>query len=203
MEIKLLEKGKSESLELKGAEWVSAPNQKTLAKYIRVFLSNQRQNNAHTKDRSEVSGGGRKPWKQKGTGRARHGSSRSPIWTGGGVTFGPTNAKNFKLKINKKEKEVAYITSLDKHVQNGNLTVAAIPEMKTTKEAVEFLNKYKMETVTVLTSDTNKQKLFRNISRVTVENLMDTSAYDISKARVVLFDMADWEQIKTRYIITK
>ena len=64
-----------------------------LSQYVFAFLSNQRQGNAHTKDRSEVRGGGKKPWRQKGTGRARFGSSRNPLWRGGGVAFGPTNAQ--------------------------------------------------------------------------------------------------------------
>ncbi|MBN1331318.1 50S ribosomal protein L4 [Candidatus Dojkabacteria bacterium] len=76
-------------------------NQNLISQAVDTYLQNQRQANAQTKDRSEVSGGGKKPWKQKGTGRARHGSSRSPIWKGGGVTFGPTNARNYKKKLNK------------------------------------------------------------------------------------------------------
>ena len=83
-------------------------------------MANARQVLAHTKDRSEVSGGGKKPWKQKGTGRARVGSSRSPIWIGGGVTFGPTKNRNFKKKINQKMKQKALFMALsDKLITNS------------------------------------------------------------------------------------
>ncbi len=77
------------------------PKYELLSEVVRAELSNLRQSNAHTKVKSEVSGGGRKPWRQKGTGRARHGSTRSPIWKGGGVTHGPRNTVNWHLKINK------------------------------------------------------------------------------------------------------
>ncbi len=86
-------------------------------------MANERQVLAHTKGRSEVRGGGKKPWKQKGTGRARAGSSRSPIWIGGGVTFGPTSARNFSKKINKKMKQKAMFMVLSDKVASGNLTV--------------------------------------------------------------------------------
>lgn len=86
-------------------------------------LANERQVLAHTKDRSEVRGGGKKPWRQKGTGRARAGSSRSPIWIGGGVTFGPLKNRNFSKKINKKMRQKALCMVLSDRTATNNMTV--------------------------------------------------------------------------------
>ncbi|MFA5163372.1 MAG: 50S ribosomal protein L4 [Patescibacteria group bacterium] len=97
-------------------------------------MSNERQVLAHTKDRSEVRGGGKKPWKQKGTGRARVGSSRSPIWIGGGVTFGPTKDRNFSKKINKKMRQKALYMALSDKLANQSLVIVdklEMPEFKT------------------------------------------------------------------------
>lgn len=93
-------------------------------------MANERQVLAHTKDRSEVRGGGAKPWRQKGTGRARAGSSRSPIWIGGGITFGPRKDRNFKKKINKKMKQKAMLMVLSDKVKNNSLVVLDKLEMK-------------------------------------------------------------------------
>ena len=98
--------------------------------------ANMRQVLAHTKGRGEVRGGGRKPWRQKGTGRARHGSIRSPIWRGGGVTFGPTKERNFKKDINKKMKQKAMLMALSDKVANDNLVILdklTLDEYKTKK----------------------------------------------------------------------
>ena len=83
--------------------------------------SNARANTAHTKDRSEVRGGGKKPWRQKGTGRARHGSRRSPIWAGGGITFGPRTERNYSKKINQKMKTKALFTVISKKLNDGQI----------------------------------------------------------------------------------
>jgi large subunit ribosomal protein L4 len=93
-------------------------------------MANQRQVLAHTKDRSEVRGGGKKPWRQKGTGRARAGSSRSPIWIGGGVTFGPLKSRNFKKEINKKMKQKAVYMVLSDKVANKNFAILDKLEME-------------------------------------------------------------------------
>ena len=104
-------------------------NQALVHQAVVTQMANERKVIAHTKDRSEVRGGGRKPWKQKGTGRARHGSSRSPIWIGGGVTFGPRNDRNFKMRLNKKMKQNAMMMALSDKAANGNLLVLDKLEM--------------------------------------------------------------------------
>lgn len=105
------------------------------------LLSSKRKPVAHTKDRSEVRGGGRKPWQQKGTGRARHGSIRSPIWVGGGVTGGPRNEKNFERKVSQKMRVKALYTILSQKLRDGEVLFvnSVTPAEPKTKEAVKVL----------------------------------------------------------------
>lgn len=100
-----------------GLKW----NADLVHQVVHSMLTDRRNTVAHTKDRGEVRGGGRKPWQQKGTGRARHGSSRSPIWVGGGVAHGPRNEKNFTRKVNKKMKAKALFTILSKKFKDGEV----------------------------------------------------------------------------------
>ncbi len=117
-------------------------NQHLLAEAVRISQANSRQGGGHTKTRGEVSGGGKKPWKQKGTGRARVGSTRSPIWRHGGVTFGPRSNRNWELKINKKAKTAALFMSLsDKAKENQLIIVDQIAlEQPKTKEFVKVMS---------------------------------------------------------------
>lgn len=133
-------------------------------------LANSRQVIAHTKDRGEARGGGRKPWRQKGTGRARHGSIRSPIWRGGGVTFGPTKERVFKKKINKKMKRKALFMVLTSKVKDDEVILLDKLELKEPKtrliaEILETLLKKKKKSVLVVTpkKDENIIRANRNV----------------------------------------
>jgi len=108
-------------------------NEGLVHQIVEAQLSNARQVLAHTKDRGDVRGGGKKPWKQKGTGRARHGSTRSPLWIGGGVTFGPRNDRNFSKKVNKKMKKKALFMCLTDKVKNELLVLVDKIEFETPK----------------------------------------------------------------------
>lgn len=112
---------KGGSIELPSVVFEAAWNKDLIHQVVVGMQANARTNIAHTKIRSEVKGGGKKPWKQKGLGRARHGSSRSPIWRGGGVTFGPRNDKNYAKKINKKMRTQALYSVLSKKHKDGEL----------------------------------------------------------------------------------
>lgn len=111
-----------------------------------AMQANLRQNRAHTKDRSEVSGGGRKPWKQKGTGQARHSSTRSPIWRHGGITFGPRNVRNYSEKINKKMRIGALLSVLSRKAKDNEIILVdrftfSAPKTKKALEALVALSK--------------------------------------------------------------
>lgn len=125
---------KADAMEVADGLFAVEVNPKLVHEVIVIQEENGRHVNAHTKDRSEVRGGGRKPWKQKGTGRARHGSRRSPIWSGGGITFGPRKDRVFGKKVNKKVKRKALAMVLSDKLNEGYLVAVdsyEMPEAKT------------------------------------------------------------------------
>lgn len=111
------------NIELPDSVFAVKSNNDLLHQIVSAQIANKRQVLAHAKTRSEVRGGGKKPWRQKGTGRARHGSIRSPIWKGGGVTFGPTKERNFKKEINRKMVRKALLVALSEKARNGSIVV--------------------------------------------------------------------------------
>src|SRR3989344_4784092 len=148
------------------------------------LLSTKRKNVAHTKDRGEVRGGGKKPWRQKGTGRARHGSIRSPIWVGGGVTGGPRNEKNFYRKVSKKmrvkalytilsqklrDKEVFFLDSIKLIEPKTKIAVKTLQSLSSIKGFEKIFSKKNNATVIAL-SDKNKEteRAFGNLGNVSV-----------------------------------
>ncbi|HBW73683.1 MAG: 50S ribosomal protein L4 [Candidatus Magasanikbacteria bacterium GW2011_GWA2_45_39] len=148
--------------------------QDIIAEVVRSLFANRRKVLADTKKKGEVRGGGRKPWAQKGTGRARAGSIRSPLWRGGGITFGPTSERNFKLKINKKVKQLAMRMVLSDKVQgNGFILVEKLAvEGSKTKQFVEMLKKLPLQKGKILVvmpkSDNAIARSVRNIKNVDV-----------------------------------
>lgn len=157
--------------------------------------SNARAGTAHTKDRSEVSGGGKKPWKQKGTGRARHGSRRSPIWTGGGVTFGPRSEKDYSKKINKKVRQKALATTLSKKLTDGEIIFvegltfdepkaaaakAVIKALATGSNHADLATKRKNAALVVLSERSDAtEKSFRNFGNLEVVQAKDVNTVDL------------------------
>ncbi len=157
--------------------------------------SNARTPVAHTKDRSEVSGGGKKPWQQKGTGRARHGSTRSPIWVGGGVTFGPRNEKNYSKKINKKMRAKALYTVLSRKLKDGEVLFVdkietSEPKTKLVKdiltslgaisgfEGVSTKKRNALYIASAIEND-NTEKSFRNFGNVSLCNVLNMNILDV------------------------
>lgn len=147
-------------------------------------LANKRQGTQKAKTRSEVRGGGRKPWRQKGTGHARQGSTRSPQWTGGGVVFAPT-PRDYSFKLNRKEKRAALLSALSSRVQENKLIVVdqlAFDEIKTKKFA-EVLKNLKVEKALVVLGQDDEKAIIsaRNIPDVKTAQINSINVYDILK----------------------
>ncbi len=159
---------------------------------VKSYLDNQRRGTAKTKTRGEVRGGGRKPWRQKGTGRARHGSIRSPIWRGGGVVFGP-RPRSYYFSLNKKEKRRAMLQSLVMKIKEGSLRLVEdlSLEQPKTKEAVKLLTNLGLEgNVLVVTTSKNENVLrsFSNLENAEVLPVNSVSVYHLLRFENVVFE---------------
>ena len=159
------------------------PHQQAMFNAVQVEQANARQATAKTKVRHEVSGGGKKPWRQKGTGRARAGSSRSPVWVGGGTVFGPVGNQNYKLSQNRKEHQLALRSALSLKTPNDLVVVKEIKfDAKKTKEFVKMLAALKVESKTLVVVSEIDENLFacaRNVDYARVVTSDNVSVYDL------------------------
>lgn len=185
--------GKSEkTITLPKAVFESEVNETLINKAIRVYLANQRQSNAHSKTRGDVRGGGKKPWRQKGTGRARSGSIRNPIFTGGGVAFGPSNRANHKLAMNKKEKRVAIRSAFTLHAKGNTLAVFEgfdLGNEKHTQTLEKIIAKTKLEGKVLIIQSTLQSELVRaaaNLKTVDTDVINSISAYQLLKYKNII-----------------
>lgn len=159
---------------------------------VKTYLANRRQATAKTKNRSEVSGSGKKLWKQKGTGRARMGNIRSPLWRHGGVVFGPRGNQNYKLKLNKKVNDLAVRSALSDKALNKELIVLTKAPFGSNKtkdfaKALEAINGGEKKTLIVLGDlDANLILAARNLHNVKLTDASDMSVYDIVDAQSLI-----------------
>ena len=177
-------------------------NEHLVKMVVTAHLAAERQGTQKAKTRSEVSGGGRKPWKQKGTGHARQGSKRAPQWTGGGVVFAPV-PRDYTIKLNKKEKRAALKSALTSRVQENKFIVVdelALNEIKT-KKFVEVMNNLKVSKALVVLAedDQNVIKSASNVASVKTANAGMINVYDILKYSTVVATKAAVEKIEEVY----
>ena len=187
-------------IELSEAVFGIAPNSAVVHDSVKNHLANKRQGTQSALTRAEVSGGGRKPWRQKGTGRARQGSTRAPQWTHGGIVFAP-KPRNYSFSVNKKARRLAMKSALSAKVAEAKLVVIDSIKMDApkTKEFVAFLtavNAAKKPLVVTAAADQNVVKSGRNIPgcEVTFANLLNV--YDIVNAETLVVDKAALQKIE-------
>jgi len=182
---------KVKDISLDESVWGIEPNDTVLYDAIRLATSNARQGTHSVKTRAEVSGGGRKPWRQKGTGRARAGSTRSPIWRKGGVAFGPQTERNYTLKMNRKERRLALKSALTYKVKDKELVI--LDELKLesnkTKEMKEILTNLKVERNVMLLIDELDENVVlsaRNLHNVLVLAADEINTMDVISANKII-----------------
>jgi large subunit ribosomal protein L4 len=174
-------------------------NPHNLYLYVKAYLANQRAGTAHTKTRGEVSGGGKKPFRQKGLGRARQGSIRAPQWVGGGVSHGPRNERDWSQKINKKQKRVALKYALNEKAENGKIFVVDNIKIESgkTKDAQKWLNEINQRDYLIVVDEMDEKTFlaFRNIPNVYIITPEELNAYYASVFHSIIFDKAAYEKV--------
>lgn len=191
------------TVELAPAVFEVAPKIDLVHQVYVAQMANAREAWADTKDRSEVRGGGKKPWKQKGTGRARHGSTRSPIWKGGGVTFGPLSDRNYTQKINKKMKTAAVRMCLSDKLSDGKFAVVeAYPTEAKTKNFVTLRSALTGGTRSTLVLTAGKEesviKAAANITKLDVMRASDVTVVDLLHHQSVVASVAAVRALEKR-----
>ena len=192
--VKNIKNEKVKDLTLADSVWNIEPNNDCLKKMVKLQLAATRQGTAKTKTRAEVSGGGKKPWKQKGTGRARAGSNRSPIWRGGGVVFGVT-PRDYTFSINKKERELALKTALTlKNIEKELVVLDSIKlETLKTKELKSVLETLELNGKTLFVTAEDNENLYmasRNLGYAYVVLANEINCYDLVNADYLVCDEA-------------
>ena len=190
------------SIELNDAVFGVEINEHLVHMAVVNQLANNRQGTQSAKTRSEVSGGGRKPWRQKGTGHARQGSTRAPQWTGGGIVFAP-KPRDYSFKMNKKEKKLALLSALTSKVADNKIVVLdefKLDEIKTKKFA-EVMNNLKVSKALVVLEGENKNVVLsgRNIPTVKVSATNEINTYDVLKYDALVVTKAAVEKLQEVY----
>ena len=198
-----IEGKKVKEVELAESVFGIEPNEAVVHSVLVNFLANQRQGTQSTKTRSEVRGGGRKPWRQKGTGRARQGSIRAPQWIKGGIALGP-KPRSYYYTVNKKEKQLAIKSVLSSKVLENSLVVVDALEMKEikTKEMVKVLNNLKVEGKTLMLlpeKNENVQKSARNIKGVKTTLVNTINVYDLVKYKNLVVTLDTVKKLEEVY----
>jgi len=185
--------------ELALPESYSGINPHNLYLYVKSYQAGIRANTASTKTRSEVSGGGKKPWAQKGRGGARAGSTRSPIWVGGGQVFGPKSNRNYNQKVNKKQKRIALEFALNELSEAGKLFIVDSIEVASgkTKDAVAIFNKLDVRDALFVKEiiDEKTFMAFRNLQKSYLVEGNELNAFLAATYRAVVIEKAVWEKI--------
>jgi large subunit ribosomal protein L4 len=186
---------KAKELELAASVFEIEPNMPVMHEVVTAQRASWRQGTHNTLTRGQVSGGGKKPWRQKGTGRARQGTIRAPHWTGGGVVFGP-HPRSYAKKVNAKVVKLAMRSALSAKLADGQLTVVEIPEFEkpSTKQAKAMLQAWGLEGKTMLvidSGDVNTYLSFRNLEKVEIITAHMMNTYDfLDNKNLVLTEKA-------------